>query len=198
MLHNNRYLNESRFDYFLLKVESILSQKLYAIKCCLNGCLVAHTHTHLPHIHIYAYYKHSVCRWHPSSHMLGYISMIMVTMLMIRAIYFKWVIISGRLYLVIVMRALTDILPCGNRWWWWATEVCYCSALSILSLCLSTSSSLHLFVLWFNLRITSQEQSSAAIPPHDGVSRNTKRRQWKCISYTKSVLCFYWIMKNLW
>lgn len=68
----------------------------------------------------------------------------------------------------------------------------------ILSLCLSTSSSLHLFVLWFNFRITSQEQSSAAIPPHDGVSRNTKRRQWKRISYTKSVLCFYWIMKNLW
>lgn len=42
--------------------------------------------------------------------------MIMVTTLMIRAIYFKWVIISGRLYLMMVMRALTDILPGGNRW----------------------------------------------------------------------------------
>lgn len=143
--------------------------------------------THTLPIHPYAYYKHSVCWWHPSSHMLGYISMIMVTMLMIKAIYFKWFIISGRLYLVMVMRALTDILPNGNRWWWWATEVCYYSAF-ILSLCLSTSSSLHLFVLWFNFRITSQEQSSAAIPLHNGVSRNTKRRQWKCISYTKSVL----------
>lgn len=61
--------------------------------------------------------------------MPGYISMIMVAMLMIRAIYSKWVIISGRLYLVMVMRALTDILPSGNRWWWWATEVCYYCAL---------------------------------------------------------------------
>lgn len=31
--------------------------------------------------------------------MFGYTSMIMVSMLMIRAIYFKWVIIGGRLYL---------------------------------------------------------------------------------------------------
>lgn len=46
--------------------------------------------------------------------MLGYISTIMVTMLMIRAIYFKWVIIGGRLHLAMAMRALTDILPSGN------------------------------------------------------------------------------------
>ncbi len=53
--------------------------------------------THILPIHTYAYYKHSVCWRHLSSHMLGYISVIMVTMLMIRAIYFKWVIISGTL-----------------------------------------------------------------------------------------------------
>lgn len=81
-------------------------------------------------IHTYAYYKHSACLRHPSSHMLGYISTIMVTILMIRAIYFKWVIISGRLYLVMVMRALTDILQSGNRSWWWATEECYYCVLS--------------------------------------------------------------------
>lgn len=91
---------------------------------------MVHTLTHTPHTYAYIYYKYSVCWWHLSSHMLGYISTIMVTMLMIRAIYFKWVIISGRLYLMMVMRALTDILPGGNRWWWWATEVCYYSALS--------------------------------------------------------------------
>lgn len=68
----------------------------------------------------------------------------------------------------------------------------------ILSLCLSTSLSLHLFVLWFNFWITSQEQSSAAIPVHSDVPRKSKRRHWKCISNTKSALCFYWIMKNLW
>lgn len=62
--------------------------------------------------------------------MRGYISMIMDMMLMIRAIYFKWVIIRGRLYLGMVMRALTDILPSGNRWRWWATEVRYYSGLS--------------------------------------------------------------------
>lgn len=78
----------------------------------------------------YTNYKYSVWWWHLSSPTLVHISVIMVTMLMIRAIYFKWVIISGRLYLVMVMRALTDILPSGNGWWWWATEACCYSALS--------------------------------------------------------------------
>lgn len=53
----------------------------------------------LPHMHTFAYYKHSARWWHLSSHMPGYTSMIMVSTLMIRAIYFKWVIIGGRLYL---------------------------------------------------------------------------------------------------
>lgn len=124
--------------------------------------------------------------------MLGYISVIMVTMLMIRAIYFKWVIIGGRLYLAMAMRALTDILPSGNRL---AMMSCR-SAPPLCALaphpCLPTSSSLHLFVLCFNLRMPCQEQSSAAIPPHNSAPRNTKRRQLGMYnSYTKSVLFFF-------
>ena len=118
--------------------------------------------THTLPIHTYAYYKHSVCWWHPSSHMLGYISMIMVTMLMIRAIYFKWVIISGRLYLVMVMRALTDILPSGNRWWWWATEVCYYSVLSF-SPCVSPPHR-RFTSLSFGSIYESQVRSSQVLP----------------------------------
>lgn len=113
-------------------------------------------------VHTHIYYKHSVCWWHLSSHMLGYISMIMVTMLMIRAIYFKWVIISGRLYLVMVMRALTDILLSGNRWWWWATEVRYYSALSF-SPCVSPPHR-HFTSLSFGSIFESQVRSSQ-VPP---------------------------------
>lgn len=123
----------------------------------------------------FAYSKHLARRRHLSCHVLNYISMLMVAMLMITAIYFKWVIISRRLHLGMALRALTNILPGGNR-------LAMMSCRSVPPLCilaprsrLPTSSSLHLFVLCFNLRIACQEQSSVAIPPHNSAPRHTKR-----------------------
>lgn len=125
-------------------------------------------YTHSPHTHIFML-QHSVCRWHPSSHMLGYISAIMVAMLMIRAICFKWVIISGRLPCD-GDEGFDRYMPSGNRWRWWATEAsCYC-VLSRSPCVSSTSSSLHLFVLWFNFQITGV-RSSQVLP----VCRTTAR-----------------------
>lgn len=114
--------------------------------------------------HILTYYKHSVCWWQVSSHALGYISMIVVTMLMIRAIYFKWVIISGRRYLMMVMRSLRDIWPGGNRWWWWAREVSYYSAISFSSFV--SPPHCHLASFSFGSILESQVRSSQVLPFH--------------------------------
>lgn len=123
-------------------------------------------------------------------------------MLMIRAIYSKWVIISGRLYLVMVMRALTDILPSGNRWRWWATEVCYHCALPF-SPCVSPPHR-HFTSLSFGSIYESQVRSSQVLP----FCRTTAclgilKEGSGNVLVTQSLLCFffhffYWIMKNLW
>lgn len=63
----------------------------------------------------------------------------------------------------------------GIGWRWWAGVPPLCARTP--RSCLPTSSSLHLFVLCFNLRIACQEQSSAAIPLHNSAPRNTERRQ---------------------
>lgn len=61
-----------------------------------------------------------------------------------------------------VMRALTDVLPSGNRWWWWATEVCYYSAL-LFSPCVSPAH-LRFTTLSFGSIFESQVRSSQVLP----------------------------------
>lgn len=143
----------------------------------------------------YVHDEHSACRWHLRGHMLSYISVIMVTTLMIRAIYFKWIIISGRLYLVrTMMRPLTDILPNENGWRGMSYRRLFCVSFSP---CVSPPHR-HFTSLSFGSILESQVRSSQVLPFQCTTARlGILREVSENVRDTQSQLCFYWIMMNL-
>lgn len=97
------------------------------------------------------------------------------------------------------MRVLTDILPSRNRWRWWATGVCYNSALSFSPRGSPPHCHVTSFVSRFNFPITSQEQSSAAVATR---ARATHTRDAVHACLREWVFFFlsppHWVMTNMW
>lgn len=145
----------------------------------------------LPHMRTFAYYKHSARWWHLSSHMLGYTSMIMVSTLMIRAIYFKWVIIGGRLPWRWRWGLWQIYCRVGIGWRWWAAEVCHHC---VLALPARVSPPHRRFTsLSFASIYESRVRSSQVLPFRctTALLGILKDDSWKRIGYTKSVLFFF-------